>query len=201
MGWEYMEALRSLATPPQLPPPRLTLPELRRTVSHEGDLLRLQCVLQRLRDGENVTIGVIGGSISAGTSVRVRANQSGLFHKQATEWLQSAYPAAKIVHFNAAMPAIPPYYMEQCLRPPHRPRRDVVGRAQVQADGTVPQPARRQGHVRGVDRQECALLEGGGGEEGREGGGEEGVILGEGGGEANGLISTRRGSDSQSIEG
>ena len=33
MGWEYMEALRSLATPPQLPPPRLTLPELRRTVS------------------------------------------------------------------------------------------------------------------------------------------------------------------------
>ena len=40
-----MEALRSLATPPQLPPPRLTLPELRRTVSHEGDLLRLQCVL------------------------------------------------------------------------------------------------------------------------------------------------------------
>ena len=49
MGWEYMEALRSLATAPQLPPPQLTLPELRRTVSHEGDLLRLQCVLQRLR--------------------------------------------------------------------------------------------------------------------------------------------------------
>ena len=49
MGWEYMEALRSLATPPQLPPPQLTLPELRRTVSHEGDLLRLQCVLPTRR--------------------------------------------------------------------------------------------------------------------------------------------------------
>ena len=83
MGWEYMEALRSLATPPQLPPPRLTLPELRRTVSHEGDLLRLQCVLQ---------------------------------------------------------------------------------------------PARREGHVWRVDGQERALLEGGGGEAGGEGGGEARVI-------------------------
>ena len=74
------------------------------------------------------------------------------------------------------------YYMEMSPSA-HRPRRDVVGRAQVQADGAVPQPARRQGHVWGGPPSR-ALLEGGGGEEGREGGGEEG---GEGRRRSNGL--------------
>eukprot|EP00965_Chrysotila_dentata_P072576 2398067-Pleurochrysis_carterae.AAC.5 len=93
----------------------LSLEELQRSLSHIGPLERLRCLIQRIRGGENVTIGVIGGSISAGSSSAVRPDQTGLFHKKFQLWLQQRLASGTVHHFNAAMPAIPPTYMEHCL--------------------------------------------------------------------------------------
>lgn len=48
--------------------------------------------------------------------MRVRPDQAGLFHHKLVRWLEMRFPAANISHMNAAMPAVPPAYMEQCLR-------------------------------------------------------------------------------------
>ena len=100
----------------------LTLAERRRVISHEGALDRMRRLLIKLRSGGNVTMAVLGGSVSAGSSSRVRPDQSGLFHRKLHRWLQRRFPQAQIAHINAAMPAVPPGYMEQCLSlhvPPH----------------------------------------------------------------------------------
>ena len=121
-----MESLVSdLASYPSFPDPLpipLSLAERERSISHEGGLSRLRCLLAKLRQGKNVTMAVLGGSVSAGSSSRVRPDQSGLFHRKLHRWLQRRYPNAHIHHINAAMPAVPPGYMEQCLSlhvPPH----------------------------------------------------------------------------------
>ena len=94
----------------------LTFAEKQQAVSHDGNHARLNCVLRRLETGDNVSIAVVGGSVSAGTSMRVRPDQSGLFHHKLLRWLQQRFPAAKIHLTNAAMPAVPPYYMEHCIQ-------------------------------------------------------------------------------------
>ena len=72
-------------------------------------------MVERLESGGTVRMAVLGGSVSAGTSMRVRPDQSGLFHRKFQRWLESRFPGANISHTNAAMPAVPPAYMEQCL--------------------------------------------------------------------------------------
>jgi len=48
----------------------------------------------------------------------VRSDQGGLFHKKMQGWLQQRFPRSHVTHFNAAMPAVPPSYMQHCLRLP-----------------------------------------------------------------------------------
>ena len=114
-----LSLLHELTQPPplldDLPTGRLTLAHRQRAISHEGGLERLRCFLAKLRAKENVTIAVLGGSVSAGSSSRVRQDQSGLFHRKVQRWLQSRFATAGVSHVNAAMPAVPPGYMEQCL--------------------------------------------------------------------------------------
>ena len=136
-----MQALfRDLATLPllgdDLPAGGLGLAHLRRAVSHEGGLNRLRCFAAKLRAGNNVSIAVLGGSVSAGSSSRVRPDQSGLYHRKLQRWLQSRFPG-HVGHINAAMPAVPPGYMWSsaslftCLRPStsfsSKPRRTCAG--------------------------------------------------------------------------
>ena len=83
-------------------PEQPTSSELQRSISHLGDLERLQCFLDKLRAGGNVSIGVVGGSVSAGSSVMVRTDQGGLFHKKMQSWLQRRFPRSHVTHFNAA---------------------------------------------------------------------------------------------------
>ena len=83
-------------------PEHLTNSELQRSISHLGDLERLHCFLEKLRAGNNVSIGVVGGSVSAGSSSMVRTDQGGLFHKKMQSWLQRRFPRSHITHFNAA---------------------------------------------------------------------------------------------------
>ena len=107
-----------LTTPPTLSdslPSPLTFTQRRRGVSHEGGLASLSCFLAKLRSGRNVTMAVLGGSVSAGSSSRVRPDQGGLYHRKLHRWLQRRWPRSHIRHINAAMPAVPPGYMEQCL--------------------------------------------------------------------------------------
>ena len=46
----------------------------------------------------------------------MRSDQGGLFHKKMQGWLQGRFPRSHVTHFNAAMPAVPPSYMQHCLR-------------------------------------------------------------------------------------
>lgn len=107
-----------LAAYPLLPDPLplpLSLAQRQQAISHEGGLARLRCLLDKLDAGGNVTMAVLGGSVSAGSSSRVRPDQTGLYHRKIHRWLQQRWPRANIRHINAAMPAVPPGYMEQCL--------------------------------------------------------------------------------------
>mmetsp|Transcript_22780 Transcript_22780/g.37744 ORF Transcript_22780/g.37744 Transcript_22780/m.37744 type:complete len:532 (+) Transcript_22780:128-1723(+) len=99
---------------------QLTHDELLRSISHLGDLRRLQCFLSRASAGANLSIGVVGGSVSAGSSSWVRRNQSALFHKRLQRWLEERFPHSHFKHFNGAIPAVPPKYLEHCL-PLHVP--------------------------------------------------------------------------------
>ena len=47
-------------------PEHLTNSELQRSISHLGDLERLHCFLEKVRAGRNVSVGVVGGSVSEG---------------------------------------------------------------------------------------------------------------------------------------
>ena len=82
-------------------PEQLTNSELQRSISHLGDLERLHCFLEKVRAGGNVSIGVVGGSVSAGSSSMVRTDQGGLFHKKMQGWLQQRFPRSHVMHFNA----------------------------------------------------------------------------------------------------
>ena len=123
-------------------PEPLTVAEVQRSQSHDGDFERLSCFLAKLRQRRNVTIGVVGGSVSAGSSSLVRTDQSGLFHKKMQDWLQRRFPGVHVTHFNAAMPAVPPNYMQHCLRL-HVPRdADLVF---LEAAANMCGPSNKQG--------------------------------------------------------
>jgi len=136
---------RELASLPllgdDLPAGVLNLAHLRRAVSHEGGLNRLRCFAAKLRAGNNVSIAVLGGSVSAGSSSRVRPDQSGLYHRKLQRWLQSRFPG-HVGHINAAMPAVPPGYMEQCLSLHVPPTVDLV---LLEASANMCGRARREG--------------------------------------------------------
>lgn len=74
----------------------LTLAHRQQAVSHSGSLGRVLPLLEKLESGRNVTIAVLGGSVSAGSSSRVRPDQSGLFHRKLHRWMQRRFPRASM---------------------------------------------------------------------------------------------------------
>ena len=103
-------------TVPDAPPQPLSVSQLQQTLSHEGNLERLRCFMQKLRDGQNVTLAAVGGSITAGSSTTVSKVLSGTFHMKVHHWLQRRYPQAHIRHATAAIPSVfHEGYMEHCL--------------------------------------------------------------------------------------
>tara|TARA_B110001452_G_scaffold18928_1_gene15331 strand:+ start:326 stop:922 length:597 start_codon:yes stop_codon:yes gene_type:complete len=91
----------NLARPEQMAnplPQPLSLEQLQQLVSHEGDLERLRCFMQKLRDGRNVTIAAVGGSITAGAATSINRHLGETYHAKLHNWLQQRYERAHLRH-------------------------------------------------------------------------------------------------------
>jgi hypothetical protein len=91
-------------------------------VEHFGNDERLACVMARLQAGERVTVAAIGGSVSAGSSYKVRrgTTSSFLYHVKVVKALRAAYPTrngsdGSHRHHNGALPATGPKFYEHCI--------------------------------------------------------------------------------------
>ena len=77
------------------------LPMYRRAVDlPQGDLSRLAQVIRRAQDGEEITIGFLGGSITEG---RGAANIQDCYVSQVYKWWYDTFPQAKINVINAGL--------------------------------------------------------------------------------------------------
>lgn len=72
---------------------------------NEGNKVRLANVIKKLKNGEEVTVGFIGGSITQGTS----AGNDLCYAKLTADWLQKTYSNAKINYINAGIGATGSY--------------------------------------------------------------------------------------------
>jgi lysophospholipase L1-like esterase len=72
----------------------------------EGNLSRLASVMRRARDGEAITVGVIGGSITQG-SAATSPNKS--YANFVHQWWVEAFPEAEISYVNAGIGATNSY--------------------------------------------------------------------------------------------
>ena len=88
-------------------------------IAHAGNLRRVRRVIARAAAGEPVTLSVLGGSISAGSTLGVHNRRgSWLWHGRLFNWFNSTWPAAPgatHTHFNGAVPASTPAYVDGCL--------------------------------------------------------------------------------------
>lgn len=66
----------------------------------EGDLSRIAAAMRKARDGEKVTIGVIGGSITQGSSA---SNQNNCYASLLKKWWEDTFPDAEIEFVNAGV--------------------------------------------------------------------------------------------------
>ena len=94
---------------------------LARAVAHGGDGVRFGgAFVDRLAARLPVSIAVVGGSISAGTTFTALRGRkaSWLWWRRFVDWLSEAHPpadGAKHTIFNGALPASTPAYVETCL--------------------------------------------------------------------------------------
>lgn len=72
---------------------------------NEGNKVRLANVIKKLKNGEEVTVGFIGGSITQGTS----AGNELCYAKLTADWLQQKYSSAKVNYVNAGIGATGSY--------------------------------------------------------------------------------------------
>lgn len=72
---------------------------------NEGNKVRLANVIKKLKNGEEVTVGFIGGSITQGTS----AGNDLCYAKLTADWLQQTYSDAKVNYINAGIGATGSY--------------------------------------------------------------------------------------------
>lgn len=73
-----------------------------RALVSRGDVTRAARVLERARRGEAVTIGVIGGSITAGASATTEENRYG---NRLAQWWRERFPQCKVELVNAGIGA------------------------------------------------------------------------------------------------
>lgn len=72
----------------------------------EGNLSRLASVMRKARNGEAITIGVIGGSITQGSSA---SNPSKSYAKLVHQWWVEAFPETDVNYINAGIGATNSY--------------------------------------------------------------------------------------------
>ena len=110
MGWLCSAAVAEKASP-ALPTAAELLP---RAIVSEGDLTRLQRVLAKARRGKKITVGIIGGSITAGASASTpEKHYSGVL----LHWLKKTFPKTQFDLVNAGIGATGSDY--GCLRVRH----------------------------------------------------------------------------------
>ena len=84
----------------------LTADMLSEAILSEGNLDRLAAVLRKAQQGEEITIGVIGGSITQGSSTSNTKYSYGYMFYQ---WWKTAFPNGKINYVNAGIGATNSY--------------------------------------------------------------------------------------------
>jgi hypothetical protein len=125
MRVRIVSLLLSAAAVAAAPPRPLGLPEADiaftsaqydAAVAHAGTPERLRAVLRRLEAGRPVTLAVLGGSISAGSTLGVHhRNGAWLWHGRLFQWINRTWPHAGHRWFNGAVPASTPAYIDGCL--------------------------------------------------------------------------------------
>lgn len=71
-----------------------------RAILNEGDLTRLAAAMKKAENGEKVTVGVIGGSITQGSSA---TNQNNCYASLFKKWWEEKFPSAEISFVNAGI--------------------------------------------------------------------------------------------------
>lgn len=71
-----------------------------RAILNEGNLARLAAAMKKAQNGEKVTVGVIGGSITQGSSA---SNQNNCYASRFNQWWTNKFPEAEIGFVNAGI--------------------------------------------------------------------------------------------------
>ncbi|KAG2492246.1 hypothetical protein HYH03_009488 [Edaphochlamys debaryana] len=71
------------------------LPERLAGITYQGRADRLRLLLERVRAGDAVRIGAVGGSITGGMSLSCDPNLSPAYHALLTRWLQAVLPPSR----------------------------------------------------------------------------------------------------------
>jgi lysophospholipase L1-like esterase/uncharacterized protein YegP (UPF0339 family) len=71
-----------------------------KAIMNEGNLARLAAVMRKAQSGEEITVGVIGGSITAGS---LASNYNNCYAEHFHEWWVEAFPNTKINFVNAGL--------------------------------------------------------------------------------------------------
>lgn len=71
-----------------------------RAILNEGNLSRLAAAMKKAQNGEKVTVGVIGGSITQGSSA---TNQNNCYASRFNQWWTNKFPEAEIGFVNAGI--------------------------------------------------------------------------------------------------
>lgn len=95
-------ALSQVFVAPVEPPPFVTPEMIERGITSMGDGSRLHTVVEKARAGGEVTVGVIGGSITQGASA---TSEDLRYGNQIAQWWQAAFPEASIRFINAGIGA------------------------------------------------------------------------------------------------
>lgn len=71
-----------------------------RAIMSEGNLARLAAVMKKAKNGEEITVGVIGGSITQGS---LASKPSNCYASKFSEWWKNKFPDAKVNFVNAGI--------------------------------------------------------------------------------------------------
>ena len=88
--------------------------QLARGLVNAGDPQRLRCLADKLLAGRLSRLSVLGGSVSFGTTFTTGKSRA-LYHWKMYQYLNASFPRAAHEHFQGAVPASGPSYMEHCI--------------------------------------------------------------------------------------
>jgi len=88
--------------------------QLARGLVNPGDPQRLRCFAEKLLAGRVSRLSVLGGSVSFGTTFTTGRSRT-LYHWKVYQYLNASFPQAAHEHFQGAVPASGPSYMEHCV--------------------------------------------------------------------------------------